>query len=94
MFGHARATMGRFLGQTVIVTGASAGIGAALCRRFAEEGADVALLARRKEALRDSHSGVPAWPCRERTLARCRAVRAAHALRSIRTLREDRISAP
>jgi NAD(P)-dependent dehydrogenase (short-subunit alcohol dehydrogenase family) len=52
--------MGRFLGQTVIVTGASAGIGAALCRRFAEEGADVALLARRKEALDKAASAVQA----------------------------------
>lgn len=52
--------MGRFLGQTVIVTGASAGIGAALCRRFAAEGADVALLARRRDALDSVASDVRA----------------------------------
>lgn len=52
--------MERFLGQTVFITGASAGIGAALCRRFAAEGADVALLARRKEALENTASAVRA----------------------------------
>jgi NAD(P)-dependent dehydrogenase (short-subunit alcohol dehydrogenase family) len=52
--------MERFLGQTVFVTGASAGIGAALCRRFAAEGADVALLARRKDALETTASAVRA----------------------------------
>ncbi len=50
--------MSRFNGQTVFITGASAGIGAALARRFAEEGADVALLARRKEALENTASAV------------------------------------
>lgn len=50
--------MQRFNGQTVFVTGASAGIGAALCRRFAAEGADVALLARRKDALETTASAV------------------------------------
>jgi NAD(P)-dependent dehydrogenase (short-subunit alcohol dehydrogenase family) len=52
--------MQRFLGQTVFITGASAGIGAALCRRFATEGADVALLARRKDALESTASAVRA----------------------------------
>jgi NAD(P)-dependent dehydrogenase (short-subunit alcohol dehydrogenase family) len=53
--------MTRFNGQTVFVTGASAGIGAALCRRFAAEGADIALLARRKDALETTASTVRAF---------------------------------
>lgn len=39
-------------GRTVLVTGASRGIGAAVARRFAMSGARVALLARDKDALR------------------------------------------
>jgi short-subunit dehydrogenase len=43
----------RFEGQTVFITGASAGIGAALARRFAAEGARLILTARRVEKLRE-----------------------------------------
>jgi NAD(P)-dependent dehydrogenase (short-subunit alcohol dehydrogenase family) len=39
------------MGQVVVITGASAGVGRATVRRFAEEGASIALLARGRERL-------------------------------------------
>jgi meso-butanediol dehydrogenase/(S,S)-butanediol dehydrogenase/diacetyl reductase len=41
----------RFIGKTVIVTGASSGIGVGIARRFASEGANVVLAARRQDRL-------------------------------------------
>ena len=41
----------RFDGQTVLITGASSGIGAALAREFAGEGAHAVLMARRAERI-------------------------------------------
>jgi short-subunit dehydrogenase len=43
--------MGQFGGQVVFITGASSGLGAALAREFARQGADLALAARRLDRL-------------------------------------------
>ncbi len=51
--------MSHLAGQTVLVTGASAGIGAACATVFAEAGARVILAARRLEQLEQLASGLP-----------------------------------
>ncbi|WP_413105494.1 SDR family NAD(P)-dependent oxidoreductase [Streptomyces sp. Inha503] len=48
---EATITNQRFNGKTVVVTGASSGIGVGIARRFAEEGANVVLAARREDRL-------------------------------------------
>ncbi|AJE48027.1 SDR family NAD(P)-dependent oxidoreductase [Celeribacter indicus] len=51
--------MTRFEGKTVIVTGASSGIGAATARRFGGEGANVVLVARTQETLEKVAADIP-----------------------------------
>src|SRR5437016_4536186 len=43
--------MGHFEGKSILITGASSGIGAGLAREFAKQGARVALAARREDRL-------------------------------------------
>jgi short-subunit dehydrogenase len=47
------ASVSQFAGKTVFITGASSGIGAALAREFARQGARVALTARRVDRLQE-----------------------------------------
>jgi short-subunit dehydrogenase len=56
--------MARFSGQVVFITGASSGIGAALAKAFARQGADVALVARRVDRLEALASEIKQSGCR------------------------------
>lgn len=51
--------MQRFTGKTVVVTGASSGIGAATARRFGREGANVVLISRTREKLEQVAADIP-----------------------------------
>lgn len=62
--------MKRFEGRTVVVTGGGGGIGGASCRRFAQEGAQVAVLDRNLESAQATASAIQtesgiaqAWYC-------------------------------
>lgn len=52
--------MNRLAGQTALVTGASSGFGRAISLAFAAEGAQVALVARREEALKEIAEAIEA----------------------------------
>src|SRR3546814_1788275 len=52
--------MQRFSGKTVIVTGGGGGIGGATCRRFAQEGAHVAILDVNLDAATQTASAITA----------------------------------
>lgn len=49
--------MTRFTGKTVIVTGAGSGMGAAITRRFYDEGANVVVVGRTEDKLREATEG-------------------------------------
>ncbi|MGA2588467.1 MAG: SDR family NAD(P)-dependent oxidoreductase [Bryobacteraceae bacterium] len=61
--------LNRFDGQVVLITGASSGIGAALAREFAREGAHTVLMARRAERIEELARGLTSGARRSLALA-------------------------
>ena len=51
----------RLNGKSVVVTGASSGMGKAIVERFAKEGANIIAVARRKERLGELEPGKPVY---------------------------------
>lgn len=51
--------MGLFSGQTILVTGASGGVGEAVVRRLGEQGANVCLTGRNRERLEEIAAHLP-----------------------------------
>lgn len=78
---------GDFQGKTVLITGASSGIGAALAREVARRGADVILLARREERLRALASEIEALGRRAVAVA-CDVTRDGDVERAVAAARE------
>jgi short-subunit dehydrogenase len=56
--GRQPASEGRFTGRTVVITGASAGVGRATAKAFAREGARLALIARDEQGLEASRAEI------------------------------------
>ncbi len=54
--------MAQFSGQTILVTGASGGVGEAMVRRLAEEGATVCLSGRNQKRLEEIAGALPGGP--------------------------------
>src|SRR5262245_44783667 len=59
-----RASTGRLTGRTVLITGASQGLGRAMALAFVREGADLLLVARREEPLAETRDAVEALGAR------------------------------
>jgi len=50
-----------FANKVVVVTGSGTGIGQAIAKKFAEKGASIILLGRRKEPLEETQSELHYW---------------------------------